>query len=135
MKKLLVSCAIAALGLGLSGSAIAQTPQTSNPGTMSTPAQAAPERAAPSVKAGETVYDTSGSQIGKIESVKTDPGGSSMAVVSVGKFLGLGSKDVLMPTDTLSVRAHGGYTTRLSSAEIGKLPEAAADTSSSKAPH
>jgi PRC-barrel domain len=133
MKKLLATCAIAALGLGLQGAALAQS-NTSGSATgsaaMSTPS-AQPASAATNITAGQMVYDSSGAEIGSIKSVTTDSAGQKQAVVGVGKFLGLGTKDVEIPASKLSARSAGGYTTSLSSAEIKNLPEAPKATSTS----
>jgi hypothetical protein len=150
MKKLFVTCATLALGLYGFGAAFAQyTPATgaatsqgqpgSNPGqTMSPPTeqQLPPTTEAPHQSSspsqgqttaadltGQLIYSSTGHKIGSVSSMTTDAQGQQEAVVSVGRYLGMGGKNVLMPVSSLQARSKGGYETTLSSSEIKKLPE------------
>ncbi len=131
MKKLLISCAVAALGAGvLFGPVFAQdamspsTPSTGQPTPQTAPSSPSAPSAMRNDLTGQTVYTEKGGKIGTVSSMATDAQDQQQAVVSIEKFLGLGGKNVLFPVSSLSPKAGGGYTTSLSSTAIKKLPKA-----------
>jgi len=131
MKKLLITCAAAALSAGLLSPVYAQdSSQPTAPATQAPGAQTAPQTAPSSPQAdltGQTIYTSKGTKIGTVASMSSDAQGQQNAVVGVEKFLGMGGKNVLFPVSSLSPKDGGGYSTSLTSAEIKKLPEAKSD--------
>lgn len=116
MKKLLATCAFAILTASYSGIVLAQ------------PAQPADNSAAAksdlSGATGQTVFDSQGRSVGKISAVGNDSKGQQVAIVSAGQYLGLGSKDVLIPASSLQSKADGsGFITTMSQDDIQALPE------------
>jgi hypothetical protein len=80
--------------------------------------------------AGMSVYDASGQEVGTIEKVVVAADGSEEAIVSVGGFLGIGSKKIAVPTSELTLNADsGGYTTSMTVEEIEAAPAYEADAS------
>ena len=75
---------------------------------------------------GQTIYNRSGRQIGTVSSMSADAQGQQVAVVSIGKYLGMGGKSVQFPVSSLSPKDGGGYTTSLSAKEIKALPQVGA---------
>jgi hypothetical protein len=62
-----------------------------------------------------------------VEEVITGDDGSEQAVVSVGGFLGLGSKKIAVSTSQLTAKDDGtGYTIAMTAEEIEAAPEYAA---------
>jgi hypothetical protein len=111
MKALIASVAATAL---LSGAAFAQTDAGA-----ADPAAAASEQ-----RVGMGVFTSDGQQVGVIESIETAEDGSETAIVSVGTYLGLGSKKISVPASDLTLNADGnGYTTALTAEEIEAAPE------------
>jgi hypothetical protein len=99
--------------------------QQTTPTSQTTPSQssAAPQTAD---LTGQTIYNRSGRQIGTVSSMSTDAQGQQVAVVSIGKYLGMGGKSVQFPVNLLSPKEGGGYTTSLNAKEIKALPPAGA---------
>lgn len=82
--------------------------------------------------AGMSVYDASGQEVGVIEKVEVAADGSEQAIVSVGGFLGIGSKKIAVPASELTLNAEGtGYTTSMTVEEIETAPAYEADKSKS----
>ena len=118
MKKLLITCAAAALSAGLFSPVFAQ--DATQPMAPSSPSTAAPQ----ADLTGQMIYSAKGTKIGTVSSMSIDAQGEQDALVGVEKFLGMGGKNVLFPVSSLIPRNGGGYATTLSPAEIKKLPEA-----------
>ncbi|HSM96535.1 MAG TPA: hypothetical protein VLT91_10855 [Rhizomicrobium sp.] len=123
MKFSLATTAILALGIGIlpNGLADARTASAkpSSQRTFVTQRTASPV----SVIAGQTLYDRNGAEVGMINAVKTDMTGKQKAVVGIGTFLGLHTKNVQIPASKLAAREAGGYAASLTAAEIKNLPE------------
>lgn len=78
---------------------------------------------------GQAVFDESGAQVGTIERIATDEAGAETAIVSVGAYLGVGSRSVAIPTSELSAKDDGsGLTLLMTSEEIEALPAYEAPT-------
>jgi sporulation protein YlmC with PRC-barrel domain len=72
---------------------------------------------------GQAVFDDKGVQIGSVEQVATDETGAQTAIVSVGAYLGVGSRSVAIPTSELTAKSDGsGLTLAMSNDEIEALP-------------
>ena len=145
MKKLLMTCAVAAVSAFVIGAAGAQ-PATQG---MSSPQNQTMPQTAPSSPAtgqtmqgqgmngqsmqgsssqaadltGQTIYSSSGHKIGTVSSMTVGSSGDQEAVVSVQRFMGMGGKSVMMPVSSLRARSRGGYTTNLTASQIKTLPE------------
>ena len=145
MKKLLMTCAVAAVSAVAFGAAGAQ-PATQG---MSSPQNQTMPQTAPSSPTtgqtmqgqgmngqsmqgsgsqatdltGQTIYSASGHKIGTVASMTVGSDGQQEAVVSVQRFMGMGGKSVMLPVSSLQARNKGGYTTSLSATEIKALPE------------
>ena len=73
---------------------------------------------------GSAVYDSSGQQVGSVDEIITGADGSEQAVISVGGFLGLGSKKIAVPVSQLTPKDDGsGYTTTMTAEDIEAAPE------------
>ena len=57
---------------------------------------------------GDSLYGQADEEIGAVEGFVLN--GEPMVIVSVGEYLGLGAKNVLLPASELIERAEGGYT-------------------------
>lgn len=69
------------------------------------------------------VYDATGERIGEIDDVLMQPGGPVVAVsVEAGGFLGIGERDIIFGTDSLTLDA-GRLVTNLSREQIEALPD------------
>jgi len=123
MSKLLATLAATAMA-AWSLPALSAEPSSSPPApdTSMTPALAPAAGTLGADAAGQAVYDQSGQTIGTIKSVTSDSSGNQQAIVSVGKFLGLGSRDVQIPASALQVKSGGGFTTSLTSDQLKALP-------------
>lgn len=131
MKKLLATCAIAALGLAPLGALGAQEapaeesaiPEVAPPADDSASVTIESEtRASLTGAEGQAVYNLEGDEIGSIETVIDGENGQE-AVVGVGGFLGIGQKKVLLSAGDLEARAEGGFTTSLSADALKAMPE------------
>lgn len=72
---------------------------------------------------GSEVRNAEGDEIGEVEDVVVDPNQVPHAVVSVGGFLGLGEKDVVVPMDRLTSGQEGeGLLTDLTEDELEAFP-------------
>ncbi len=79
---------------------------------------------------GASVYDSAGQEVGVIDEIVTGADGSEQAVLSVGEFLGIGSKKITVPTAELTAKDDGkGYSVSLTSEEIESAPAYEADAS------
>lgn len=109
-----------ALALGVATGVSAQTTDTQTT-TQSQTTSPKPEKDV----VGMPVLNTSGEQIGSIEEIvlkKAD--NEKYAVVSVGGFLGIGSKDVAVPYEDLSVGSSNVIlVTQGNEEDLEKLPE------------
>jgi hypothetical protein len=115
LMKSLLAISAAALALGAAVPALAQT-ETMSP--------EATEAAGSSQLTGSAVFDSTGQQVGTIEEVSTGADGSEQAVISVGGFLGLGSKKIAVASSQLTANEDGsGYTIALTADEIEAAPE------------
>ena len=132
MRSLTTLVAVAALSVG--GVAVAQETAPAEPAPAPEAAEeAAPaaEAAAPALEAeaevaimtGESVYNLEGEEIGEIEEVTAGADGTQSAIISVGEFLGLGGKQVMIPASELSARAEGGYTVNYTQEQLEQMPE------------
>jgi hypothetical protein len=124
MSKLLAILAATAMAAWCQPALAAEqsTPATPDASMTPAPAPAASTGTLGADVAGQAVYDQSGQNIGTIKSVATDASGNQQAIVSVGKFLGLGSRDVQIPASALQAKAGGGFTTSLSADQLKALP-------------
>ena len=109
---------IAALPNGIAHARMASATPSSQR-TFSMPHAASPV----SIIAGQTLYDRNGAEVGMINAVKTDMAGKQKAVVGIGTFLGLRTKNVQIPASKLAAREAGGYAASLTADEIRNLPE------------
>lgn len=83
-----------------------------------------PSAATESNRVGMAVFDASGRQIGVIDEIIVAEDGTEQAVISVGTFLGLGSKMILVPTLDLALDIDGArYTIAMTAEEIEAAPE------------
>jgi len=116
MRTLAMLFAATTLSVGSIGVASAQ---------VSEPVQPSPAAEAPAsvIMTGDSVYNFDGEEIGSIEDVNIDATGDQNAVLSVGEFLGLGGKQVLIPASELSARAEGGYTVNYTQEQLEQMPE------------
>lgn len=72
---------------------------------------------------GQAVFDSSGAQIGTVERVVADANGIESAIVSVGAYLGVGSRSVAIPKSELTAKSDGtGLTLSMTNEEIEALP-------------
>ncbi len=139
MKKFPLTITAVTLAAIFAGPIFAQdtSPATMTPAQdqqMTAPSQTAPDQTAPSQSSapqtadlsGQTIYSRSGRQIGTVSSMATDAQGQQVAVVSIGKYLGMGGKSVQFPVSSLSPKDGGGYTASLSAKEIKALPQVGA---------
>ena len=75
---------------------------------------------------GQAIYNTKGKKIGTVAAMTTDTKGQQAASVTMEKYLGMGGQTVAIPVSSLEARQAGGYTTRLSSAELKSLAKSGA---------
>jgi hypothetical protein len=116
MKNVHAMCFATLLTAGLVGAANAQAPTP-----PAAPAAAAAQAQAPAgLAAGQKVYNAQNQEIGTIDTVIAGANGG--AVVSVGQFLGLGEKKVLLPASDLRARAQGGFTTAVTADRLRQMP-------------
>lgn len=126
MRKITIAAAAAFLAAG--SVACAQETTGATEATESA-AAADPAAAAESDIIGQAVFDDSGAQVGTVETVATDETGAETAIVSVGAYLGVGSRSVAIPTSELSAKDDGsGLTLSMTSEEIEALPAYEAPT-------
>lgn len=125
MKKLLATCAVALIATGAQTAlaANAMAPTTPSPSMHTQSSMHSNASIDLAAAKGQTVFDAKGNEIGTIDAVTAGNSGQQQAVVSVGKFLGIGGKDVLLPVSALQAKAGGGFTTTLSAKQIKALPE------------
>jgi hypothetical protein len=102
----------------------------SGAGMKSSPGAAAEKPATPpQTIVGKNVVNTKGDTIGEVKSVKGD-----QVIVSVGGFLGIGSRDVALNWNELTMTGSGDNAklqTTMTKDELKNLPEYKADNSSS----
>lgn len=73
---------------------------------------------------GQSIYDSTGQEVGFVEDIVTSADGGKHAVVSVGGFLGLGAKKITIDTAELTPNADGtGYVTSLTAEEMEAAPD------------
>lgn len=78
---------------------------------------------------GKSIYDLDGQEVGTVAEVVTAEDGSERAVISVGTFLGIGSKEIAVPVTDLEAKADGsGYSLSLTADEIEAAPAYEGDT-------
>lgn len=122
----IASAAALMLGAALSPSFAQDEPAQEDP-YAAPPAQeepAAPSESAGSEMVGQAVFDANGQQVGTVAEIATDETGSEVAVLSVGEFLGLGSKKIAVATTDLQPNADGtGLTIALTAEDIEAAPE------------
>jgi sporulation protein YlmC with PRC-barrel domain len=106
-----------------------QTAQAKQPATQPSTANqpAAPQNAVASMKGddivGKYLYDKNGDNVAKIQDVKTSPDGKIQAVeIDVGGFLGIGSRRIAVPVDSLQVKGDRIESTSMTSDQIQNLP-------------
>jgi hypothetical protein len=132
MRKITIAAAAAFLAAGSVACAQDTTGATDEAATEATePADAAadPAAAAESDIVGQAVFDDSGAQVGTVERIATDEAGAETAIVSVGAYLGVGSRSVAIPTSELSAKDDGsGLTLSMTNEEIEALPAYEAPT-------
>lgn len=131
MRKITIAAAAAFLAAGSVACAQETTGATDEAATEATePADAAdPAAAAQSDIVGQAVFDDSGAQVGTVETVATDETGAETAIVSVGAYLGVGSRSVAIPTSELSAKDDGsGLSLSMTNEEIEALPAYEAPT-------
>lgn len=75
---------------------------------------------------GQAIYNTKGKKVGTITAMTTDAHGQQAASVTMEKTLGIGGQMVAIPVSSLEARQSGGYTTKLSSAELKSLAKSGA---------
>ncbi len=79
--------------------------------------------AATAIKVGEAVFESGGQEIGKVAEIATAEDGSEMAVISVGGFLGMEPKKIVVSSDALRPSADGkGLTIPMSAEEVDAAP-------------
>ena len=122
MSKLLATLAATAVVVWCLPALSAEPSSPPAPDTSMTPAPAPAAGTLGADASGQAVYDLSGQTIGTISSVVSDSSGNQQAIVSVGKFLGLGSRDVQIPASALQAKSGGGFTTSLTADQIKALP-------------
>lgn len=149
MKKILSTCIAMAAGTLLMTSALAQmsetpatgsagsgtsgsmqtmpqsqtTPtQTTAPSTMSHSSHSGMSNARSADLTGQTIYSTKGHKLGTVVSMTTDSHGQQAALVTMGRNLGMGGKEVAIPVSSLQKRSKGGYETTLTATELKNLP-------------
>jgi hypothetical protein len=75
-------------------------------------------------RVGMGVYDANGQQVGVIDEIIVAEDGTEQAVISVGTYLGLGTKKIAVPTLDLALDVDGArYTTTMTADEIEAAPE------------
>ncbi|HVY41419.1 MAG TPA: PRC-barrel domain-containing protein [Hyphomicrobiaceae bacterium] len=128
----------------MSSSALAQTTSPSPTAPSNAPAKTTPQSNARTETKAPTqtvkgawnvkdffrsnVYNTSGEKIGDITDLVVDENGKITAfIISVGGFLGLGAKDVSMPTDQLNRMIHSDgktyFTVNATKEQLQAAPE------------
>ena len=122
MSKLLAFIAATAMAAWCQPALSAEQSTPTTPDSSMTPAAAPAAGTLGADAAGQAVYDQSGQTIGTIKSVVSDSTGNQQAVVSVGKFLGLGSRDIQIPASALQVKSGGGFTTSLTADQLKAMP-------------
>ncbi len=102
-----------------------QTAQTQQP-AQPAPQQNAVANMKPDNLTGKWLYGRDGNSVASIQSVKTAPDGKIQAVeVDVGGFLGIGSRRVAVPVDSLQVKGDRIELTSMTSDQIQNLPHEA----------
>ncbi len=80
--------------------------------------------AAPSERVGMGVFESAGQQVGVIDEIIVAEDGTEQAVISVGSYLGLGAKKIIVPTSDLTLDVDGArFTIAMTAAEIEAAPE------------
>lgn len=101
----------------------AQEDPYANPPTEES-APGAPLNASGAEIVGQSVYDSNGRKIGRIEGLAVAQDGTEVAVISVGGFLGMGAKKVAVATMDLTPYEDGsGFSIPASVEEIEAAPE------------
>lgn len=73
---------------------------------------------------GQSIYDSSGQEVGFVEDIVTTADGGKHAVVSVGGFLGIGAKKITIDTADLTPNSNGtGYVTSLTADDMEAAPD------------
>ena len=72
---------------------------------------------------GKPVYSSTDEQIGSIDEIILDMEGHQFAIVTVGDFLGLGGKQVLISSPNLSARPEGGFYVNYSAERLAFVSE------------
>lgn len=136
MKTLLTTAAVLALGLATPMFAQDTGPSSnspsSNPGGMPDQDQTMPpEQTAPAREptsrpdmTGQELYNSNGDRIGTITAMSTSSNGQRLAVVDMGRHLGMGADRLLFPVNAIQPRDKGGYMTTLDEDQIEQLPRA-----------
>ena len=115
LRKLMAATAVLSI---IAGAAVAHDGATKPDKTA-----AASETSQANNYVGQSVYNAKGDEIGIIASVVTAKDGSQQAVISVGTFLGLGSKEIAVPVSKLSAHEGGGYQLSMSKEDIQSAPD------------
>lgn len=72
---------------------------------------------------GKTAFSADGEEVGTVDEIVTAADGSERALISVGEFLGIGSKQIAIAPDELSASEDGsGVSLPLSAADIEAAP-------------
>lgn len=135
MAKLIAMCATAILA-GSINMAVAQdesagVPRYQAPARSDQPAAPLPEAAAPRASEGQvpaglmvgaSIYNADGEEIASVEELKDSETGPQI-IISVGQFLGLGGKLVMIPASSLEARAEGGFMVNYTSEQLEAMPE------------
>ena len=121
MRNLKTLVAVAALSIG--GTAIATAQETAPAQPAPAPEAQAEAEAGLTIMTGESVYNLEGEEIGSVEEINVGADGAQSAIVSVGEFLGLGGKLVLIPASELSAREEGGYMVNYTQEQLEQMPE------------
>jgi hypothetical protein len=116
MRNLASLFVFAILSTGAMGSANAQDTPAPQPPFASEQAQHEPV-------ADDSIFDEAGAEIGSIENVMAKADGSADIAVSVGEFLGLGGKTVLLSSSDLTPRDEGGYSVSYTEEQLEAMPE------------
>jgi hypothetical protein len=117
MRNVHIFCLSALLVVGATGAASAQAPAP----PAAQPAAGAQQQAPAGLRAGQKIYSQQGQEIGTIDQVIAGAGGGQV-VASVGQFLGLGEKKVLLQATDLQARAQGGFTTAVTAERLRAMP-------------
>jgi hypothetical protein len=75
---------------------------------------------------GQAIYNTKGAKIGTVAAMTTDTQGQQAVSITMEKHLGMGGQSVAIPVSSLEARQSGGYTTKLSAAELKSLAKSGA---------